>query len=128
MSGLGKHKYSHEPKTPYGEPIAICPYCGNEDCRADWADVGVGMVQCGPFYCDSCYASEIGAHDKERKLSDKEKETGWYAPGKPLGSSVNTCNGHYVDHKTAKCLYELRLLDEKQLLSQHKTEHTDDKT
>ena len=36
-----------------------CPYCNNVT-YADSVDVGVGFVQCGPYYCESCGASEIG--------------------------------------------------------------------
>lgn len=39
-----------------------CPYC-NSVCDADWCDVGVGMVQCGPFHCVQCGASQIGPYD-----------------------------------------------------------------
>lgn len=96
----------------YGEPRAYCPYC-NSICHADFCDVGVGNVQCGPYYCENCQASEIGPNDKPRELSEKEKETGWYEPGEPLGSSANTCMGELVDHKTARKLYEQGLLDKK---------------
>lgn len=30
------------------EPIVPCPYCGTP-CECDMVDVGVGLVQCGPF-------------------------------------------------------------------------------
>lgn len=137
----------------YDTPLEKCPYCGT-DCEADWVDVGVGMVQCGPYYCQECRASEIGSCDdigfdrelyhnwrKENykliKVGDRyedvfigkgetkfilpetatitqdEWEIGWYKPNSPMGSSVNTCNGEYVDHKTAKELYDKGLLDEK---------------
>lgn len=113
MSGIGKHKYSHEASHVYGESIAICPYCENEKCYADFVDVGVGLVQCGPYYCQECDASEIGRCDDPRELTDEEKEKGWYKPGADFGSSVNTVNGNYVDHKTAKTMYEFGILDEK---------------
>lgn len=89
-----------------------CPYCGTE-CDADWCDVEVGLVQCGPYHCPNCNATEIGAYDKPRELSEVEKKTKWYAPFSPPGSSVNTFLGHPVDHKTAKLLYDLDLLDKK---------------
>lgn len=80
-----------------------CPYCGLE-CEADWCDVGVGLVQCGPFHC-SCGASEIGPHDEERPLSAEEVNTGWYAPGSPPGSSANMLNGQIVSAKDMKDAY-----------------------
>lgn len=43
----------------YDTPTNNCPYCGTE-CEADWVDVGVGVIQCGPYYCENCGASEIG--------------------------------------------------------------------
>lgn len=93
-------------------PTAKCPYCGGE-CEADWVDVGVGMVQCGPYYCVSCGASSMGPHDSPRTLTLQEEKTGWYRPGSPVGDSANTRDGVPVDHKTAKRLYEMGLLDKK---------------
>lgn len=72
-----------------------CPYC-NTLCDADWVDVGVGFVQCGPYHCEACGASEISSYDKDRSLSDKEKDTGWYSPGSEPGSSANVINGKIV--------------------------------
>lgn len=46
----------------YETPSCPCPYCGS-DCEADWCDVGVGNVQCGPYHCENCHAVEVGAHD-----------------------------------------------------------------
>lgn len=71
------------------EPKERCPYC-RALCCADFVDVGVGMVQCGPFHCESCGASEIGPHDEERVLSSEERDSGWYGPNSPPGSSANT--------------------------------------
>lgn len=138
----------------YDTPTTKCPYCNN-DCEADWVDVGIGMVQCGPYYCDNCGASEIGYYDdigfdrnlfskwhkenyrfeqdqngmfksifigngKEKfiipssaKITQDEWDEGWYKPNSSMGSSVNTFSGKYVDHKTAKELYDLELLDKK---------------
>lgn len=96
----------------YDTPSKPCPYCRTE-CEADWVDVGVGMVQCGPYYCDDCGASQIGPHDSERKLSEQELKTGWYAPGEPVSDKANTFMGKPVDHITAKELYRKGLLDEK---------------
>lgn len=85
------------------EPVENCPYCGTE-CYADFVDVGVGYQQCGPYFC-YCGASEIGPCDDERPLSQKEKETGWYAPDSEPGSSANVINGVIVDHKTMELVY-----------------------
>jgi rubredoxin len=32
----------------------LCPVCGNDDCRADWVDIGVGGARCGPYACEVC--------------------------------------------------------------------------
>jgi hypothetical protein len=65
----------------YGEtePKEKCPYCG-EECFANFVDIGVGMQQVSPFTCDSCHAIQIGPYDKERLLTTKENNTGWYEP------------------------------------------------
>lgn len=84
----------------YGDPDPRekCPYCGAE-CSADFVDVGVGMVQCGPFNCQVCFASQIGPYDEERPLTDDERRTGWYAPGSPAGSSANVDDeGRIIRH------------------------------
>lgn len=109
-TGIGKHEYSTNDFSAYSEPKAICPYCGDANCEADWVDVGIGSVQCGPYHCMSCMASEISYLDK-RDLTEKEKDTGWYEPGTPVSESANTVNGALVDHKTAKELYRAGLLD-----------------
>lgn len=44
---------------PYDEPTETCPYC-KDDMYAEFADVGVGSVQCAPYHCQTCGASEIG--------------------------------------------------------------------
>ncbi|GIP02077.1 hypothetical protein J28TS4_04840 [Paenibacillus lautus] len=98
-------------------PVEKCPYCGNE-CHADWVDAGFGhlghYVQCGPYYCQCCGASEIGAHDGPRELTEQEDKTGWYAPGSPVSDKANTVNGIPVDHETAQIMYELGFLDDKE--------------
>lgn len=90
----------------YGEhePTEKCPYCGTI-CRADFVDIGVGMQQCGPFHCNNCFASEIGAYDEERPLSEQEQATGWYAPGAEAGSSANVIDGRIVSHVQARRAY-----------------------
>ncbi|HCF3663708.1 TPA: hypothetical protein NID01_000534 [Pseudomonas aeruginosa] len=90
----------------YGEkePEIGCPYCG-ATCRADFVDVGVGYVQCGPYHCEVCNASEIGPYDRERDLTDREKELGWYAPGSEPGSSANVVDGRVVCHQEMRARY-----------------------
>ncbi len=89
-----------------------CPYCGNPDCDANWVDVGVGhYAQCEPFHCLVCGASQIGPYDKERQLSDKEKETGWYSPDNP-SDFISTINGTPLDTETALSLYRRRMVNQ----------------
>lgn len=89
----------------YETPSQKCPYCGYL-CDADWCDVGVGMVQCGPYYCEGCRASEIGPHDNPRELTSREVDTGWYATESDLGSSANVINGKPVPHKEMMSAYK----------------------
>ena len=70
------------------EPKERCPYC-NALCCADFVDVGVGMIQCGPFHCEACGASEIGPHDEPRPLTKAEQDAGWYGPDTTPGSTAN---------------------------------------
>lgn len=90
----------------YGEkePEISCPYCG-ATCRADFVDIGVGYEQCGPYHCEACNASEIGPYDRERDLTDREKELGWYAPGSEPGSSANVVDGRVVSHQEMSARY-----------------------
>ena len=91
----------------YGEiePKERCPYC-SALCCADFVDVGVGHIQCGPYHCEACGASEIGPNDRERSLSAIEDETGWYEPGTPPGSSANTDeDGRIIRYFEADTLY-----------------------
>jgi len=106
-TGIGKHKIANwTGYGGYGIYTAYCPYCETE-CDADWVDVGIGMVQCGPFYCGNCNASEASYLDK-RELTEKEKETGWYEPFTAVSEHANTCNGVLVDHQTALKLYKIK--------------------
>lgn len=91
----------------YGEhePTEKCPYCGTV-CRADFVDIGVGMTQCGPFHCEACGASEIGAYDQPRPLSDDERKKGWYGPGAEPGSTANMIGGRIVSHVQARRTYQ----------------------
>ncbi len=110
-TGIGMHNFVEgTDRGAYSTPIAICPYCGCRDCEADWVDVGVGMVQCGPFFCPECRASEASCRDS-RVLTKREEETGWYEPETPVSETANTCGGVLVDHKTAKALYAKGRLD-----------------
>lgn len=84
-----------------------CPYCGYPACQADWVDVGIGMVQCGPYVCDECGASQVGPYDKN-SLDADEKRLGWFKPHH-IGTSANTYNGKHIDHITAKTLYKFGL-------------------
>lgn len=111
-TGIGKHQYSTNHRDVYHPDLAICPYCGFDSCEADHCDVGIGMVQCGPYYCPQCEASEISSLDK-RELTAREKETGWFQPGSPVSDVANTVNGQLVNHKEAKQAYDIGLLDVK---------------
>lgn len=84
--------------------IVNCPYC-SFPCEADWVDVGVGEIQCGPYYCQNCKASEIGPFDDLRPLTDEENRTNWYSPESKLGSLVNQFNGKPISHHLAKEFY-----------------------
>jgi hypothetical protein len=64
----------------YDIPTEKCPYC-DTDMEADWVDNGVGMVQCGPYHCLVCNASEIGPELYDWYYSDREGNT-LYLPGK----------------------------------------------
>jgi hypothetical protein len=90
----------------YGEdePIVHCPYC-NTPTNADYVDVGIGFVQCGPFHCTRCLASEIGPADKPRVLTAQEEDTGWYAPGAEPGSSANVIGGAVVSAVAMRKVY-----------------------
>lgn len=90
----------------HGFDVYSCPYC-LALCEADWVDVEVGWVQCGPFHCTKCKASEIGTYDTQRLLTQKEKDTGWYGPGQPYGDSANTIDGELVGYKEAEFIYRI---------------------
>jgi hypothetical protein len=95
----------------YGEtePKERCPYC-NALCVADFCDVGVGMIQCGPYHCEACGASEIGPHDDERPLTAIEHKTGWYGPDSKPGSSANVDSaGRHIRYFEADTLYRKSL-------------------
>lgn len=88
----------------YSTPQEPCPYCGTA-MDADWVDVGVGMVQCGPYHCFNCNASEMGPEDA-KDLDEDEKRTGFYK-GR-ISPHANQVNGVPIDHKTADALYRAK--------------------
>ena len=109
-TGIGNHEWVEGTgESAYDPPKAHCPYC-NSVCEADFVDVGLGLVQCGPYYCGNCGASEASSRDS-RARTPKEEETGWYLPGTPVSETANTVNGELVDHHTAKEYYDLGFLD-----------------
>jgi MinD superfamily P-loop ATPase len=89
----------------------LCPYCG-ADCSesADFVDIGVGEMQCGPYYCHNCGACEIGPHDVPVELSTDEIKTGWYGVDRAHLTSAPTVGGLPIDHVTARKLYEMGIL------------------
>ena len=91
----------------YGElePKVRCPYCGIF-CHADFVDVGIGYVQCGPYHCEACKASEIGPELFQPNVTEQEQETGWYAPGSSPGPHANVDkDGNHIPHYVADTLY-----------------------
>lgn len=103
-----------------------CPYCDLlMDC--DTVDVGVGFVQCGPYHCDNCGASEIGPEAvykwTPRPLTqaqaefmmittEEERRTGFYRGGRH-SPYANTVGGALVSHRVAKAAYRMGILDPK---------------
>lgn len=99
------------------EPLEECPYC-NAECHADFVDNGFGpyAVQCGPYHCIECGASEIGPEGMPENATPIMKETGWYEPeSQEVSPYANTIGGAIVGHITAKMAYEIGLLDVKSL-------------
>lgn len=115
-TGIGRHKFSTNNRSVWSPDHAICPYCSYEHCKADHVDVGIGLVQCGPYHCPVCEASEMSSLDT-RVLTEREKETGWFEPGSPVSEVANTVNGKLVDHQEAKQYYNIGLLDTKPTIS-----------
>ena len=82
-----------------------CPYC-QTPMECDDVDVGIGCVQCGPYFCENCGASEIFWKDRQDpKLSEEERKTGFYKPGSPVSPRANTLNGVLVSVDVARLLY-----------------------
>ena len=87
-----------------------CPYCAFP-MEADYVDIGIGMQQCGPHYCDNCGASEIGPErgegDLENTLSADEKRTGFYRNGR-ISPFANQHNGRPISHQQADAVYRAK--------------------
>lgn len=81
-----------------------CPYC-SFPMEADYVDVAVGLVQCGPFYCERCGASQIGPEgdDPGLKLDEDEKRTGFYK--NRISPHANQHEGRPISHQQADALY-----------------------
>src|SRR5690554_3276836 len=95
----------------YGEPEPKrpCLYC-NARCHADFCDVGVGMVQVGPYHCESCGASEAGPHENYADRDDYDRDTGWYRPGSRPGDTANIDEeGNHISWQRADTLYREKL-------------------
>jgi len=93
------YNYNEQP------PDQNCPYCGTPTC-ADFVDVGVGFIQCGPYHCNSCGAYQIGPYDKHLELTDIENQCGWYLPSTSKKfTSGNVIDNNFVTHDTALNAY-----------------------
>lgn len=90
-----------------------CPFCKFEQCEADWVHNGVALVQCGPFHCDKCGATEMGPEVRdESRLTEEERSAGWYKADNASMTCAPTVGGVLVgNHQVAKVLYEVGLLD-----------------
>lgn len=94
-----------------------CPYC-EFPMDADYVDVGVGFVQCGPFCCDGCGASEIGperykdCQDRADALNldEDERRTGFYK--NRISPLANQHEGKVINHKQAQALYRAQYFRE----------------
>ncbi len=77
------------------EPVCPCPWCGSP-CEADFVDIGVGMMQCGPYHCHDCGASECGPNDDLESLTPEERSKGWRGPGREPSPDANVIHGRIV--------------------------------
>lgn len=82
-----------------------CPYC-RAICDCDLVDVGVGLVQCGPYHCDNCGASEAGSSPED--LARMDRKTGWFAPGEPPSSLANMIDGRLATAAETRDAYRAR--------------------
>lgn len=69
---------------------------------ADFCDVEIGWVQCGPYHCD-CGACEIGPYDDHSDMTEEESVTGYWK-GR-IGSSANQIDGKVVTYKEFDAKY-----------------------
>jgi hypothetical protein len=82
--------------------------------EADWVDVGVGMVQCGPYHCFACNVSEIGPEyqkEKEAGKLDTDEIRTYFYKGR-ISPHANQIDGIPIDHKTADTLYRTKYFAE----------------
>ena len=103
-----------------------CPYC-EFPMEADWVDVGVGFIQCGPYTCGECGASEIGPEKENIEylgegefrttdnidnlgLDEDEMKTGFYK--NRLSPLANQHNGKVITHKQADAIYRKEYFEE----------------
>lgn len=85
-----------------------CPYC-EATCECDLVDVGVGLVQAGPYHCEACGAIECGAYDDTPDdLARRDPKTGWFPPGSAPGSSANMIDGRLATVGEASDAYHAR--------------------
>jgi hypothetical protein len=90
----------------------VCPYCGEAGCSAEWVDVGVGMVQAGPFHCEACGAFELGPYD-DMTPTQEERRVGWYSPTRTeMPNTVSTLDGRFLDSQTALSMYRQGLVEQ----------------
>lgn len=94
--------------SPYDTPTMPCPYCQCE-MDADWCDVGVGMIQCGPYHCHGCGASQVGP-EEHPVLDADEKRTGFYK--NRISPLANQVNGTPIGHKLADAIYRAKYFRE----------------
>lgn len=55
-----------------------CPYCGSSNVEADFVDIGVGMMQCGPYCCFDCHAYQLSPEERQRDVTEEEYHVGWH--------------------------------------------------
>lgn len=95
---------------PGKEPCAWC----YAPCECDSVDVGVGYVQCGPYHCERCGASQMAPSGNDNhRATEEERKRGWFGPGGPVSVDANRIGGKLVGHHAAKVAYRLGMLDEK---------------